>query len=127
MKQIAKIGNLIIYREDNPLADARFEDGPTMTLHAVNGTDDVMHETFYAADEAVALDRFMHLFDYYTLSDIRAGVPEIVSEYDGALLSGKIAGFDAVEYFKRVDATRFYKRFTHRPAMTAEEFQAMHG
>lgn len=126
MKQIAKIGNLTIYREDNPLAGFLLGDGPTMTLHAVNGTDEVKCETFSIADEAVALDRFMHLFDYYTLSDIRAGLPEIVSEYDGALLSGKIAGFDAVEYFKRVDATRFYKRFTHRPTMTAEEFLAKH-
>ncbi len=125
MKQIAKIGNLTIYREDNPFPDARFEDGPTMTLHAVNGTDDVMCETFYTVNEAAALDRFMHLFGYYTLSDIRAGLPEIVSEYNGALLSGKIAGFGTVEYFKRVDTTRFYKRFTHRPAMTAEEYLTM--
>lgn len=126
MKKIAKIGSLTIFREDGPHADTLFGDGPAMALYAVNGTDVVMRETFYTTDETAALDRFMHLFGYYTLSVIRAVLPEIISEYDGALLSGRIAESNAVKYFKQVDATRFYKLFTHRPAMTAEEFLAMH-
>jgi len=119
MKQIAKIGNLAVYREDW---------GNMMTLHACNGTDEIMQESFSAfAREASALKHLMNLLDYYTLSDIRAGLAETISEYDGALLSGRIAGFDNVEYFKRVDDTRFYKHYTHRPVMTAEEFHAIHG
>lgn len=122
MEKMMKIGNLTVYRESGTgFPGDLFFDGPTVTLYAINGTDIVRCETYLqVADEQFALDRFMELFDTYTLPMISAALPEITSEYDGALLSGKIAGFSSIEYFKRIDDTRFYKHFTHRPAMPAE-------
>lgn len=118
MKHLENVGNLKLYFEEWE-ADI-FED-PAFTVYAVNGADVVGKETFQAIANAgtlrIAAERLLHRFDIYTDPAISAGLPEIISEYDGLLLSGKIAGFDTVEYFQRIDGTRFYKHMKDRPNM----------
>lgn len=116
MEMLYKVGNLKIYCE---ILNA-FE----LNIIAINGTDEVARESFsgFRVSPTKCAERLLNnRFDIYTLSDIRAALPEIVSEFDGALLSGKIAGFDSLEYFKRIDDTQFYKHFTRRPMMPKED------
>ena len=118
MKHLEDIGNLKLFYEEWK-ADP-FED-PAFTVYALNGADVVGKETFLAKANAwtvrSAAEKLLHRFNIYTAQAIAAGLPEIVSEYDGLLLSGKIAGFDQMEYFEQIKGTRFYKHFTHRPEM----------
>jgi hypothetical protein len=116
MEFICKVGNLKIYYE--------FASAWEVVLYAINGADVVARELF--AFSYFNLDRFVALmlqrnFDIYTIADIRAGLVNIKREYNGALLSGQLAGFSSTEYFKRIDDTKYYKHFTHRPMMPKEE------
>ena len=127
MKLVEKIGNLTIWREDHTsFMDHLYRDGASFTLMVYNGADQVARETYYTnsyarddrAAERKAVERLMgSSFDTYTLEAIRAGLPKLTIEHDGRLISGRIAGFDTVDYFKRIDDTRFFKHFTHRPMM----------
>ena len=56
-------------------------------------------------------------FDICTLEDIRAAIVDPCLEYEGKLISGKIAGFDETEYFKQIDDTVYFKHYTNRPMM----------
>ena len=112
MTYIETVGNLKLFYEYN----AHMQ----LTIYAINGTDIVGSATFYATPnhaKACVARVLSSQFDTYTLSDIRSGLMLITPEYNGKLLSGKIAGFDGVEYFKQIDDTRFYKHFTKRPMM----------
>ena len=118
MFKVEKIGNLVIYRENHTsFMDHLYRDGATFTLHAYNGADEVAHETYFTPDVKTAVERLMVHFDTYTLEAIRAGLEAVTIEHDGRLISGRIAGFEDVEYFKRIDDTRFFKHFTHKPMM----------
>lgn len=122
-ERLMKVGNLTIYLErGSGFLNDLFFDGPTITLYAYNGADCVKQETYLQVmDETSAVNRFMELMDYYTLPQIHRafGIARrpIASEYNGKLLSGQLASGDPVDYFKRVDDTRFFKHFTHRPMM----------
>lgn len=110
MEFYEKVGNLKIFYE--------FEGPWDVVIYAINGADVVARELFassYLNLSQLVASMLNRNFDIYTLTDIWAGLPEVHSEHNGALLSGKIAGFSSTEYFKRIDATRYYKHFTHRP------------
>lgn len=114
MNFIERVGNLKLYYRMN---DNIFGD-ETITIYAVNGSDIVKSDVYTGRNYKNAAEHLLYRdFDTCTLETIRAGLPEIISEYGGRLLYGKIAGFDRVDYFKRIDNTRFYKHFTKRPAM----------
>ena len=125
-KRIASVGNLRIVRKDSPELDKLFGDGPTITLYAYNGLDEIMNETYYSADETAALEAFLLKMDYCTMPYIASHLADVVAEYDGALISGKIPGHTETDWFKQTDDPRFFKHFTHRPAMNAEEYRIMH-
>ncbi len=113
MKFIRKLGNLKFYGE---------REGAEIHVMAINGTD-VVSEIYTGGTEQNAIHHVMNTsFDSYTMMDIRAGIPELTTEYNGNLVSGKIAGFDHPEYFKRIDSTEYFKHFNHRPMME-EDFQ----
>ena len=110
MEKIMKVGNLTIYSEEYS--------GRSLHLIAVNGVDIVAEGVYEHCTAEKAADHLLAInFDIYTISDIRAGIPAPVTEYNGALISGKIAGFSDTEYFKRIDDTKYYKHYTHRPTM----------
>ena len=110
MNKIMKIGNLEICGErdyDNSLH-----------LIAVNGGDIVAEEVYYGGTVRSAINRLLlNHFDICTIEDIRAAIASPVLEYNGGLISGKIAGFSDTEYFKRIDNTEYFKHYTHRPMM----------
>lgn len=118
MKHLENVGNLKLFFEE--WKTDIFED-PAFTVYVLNGADVVGKETFPAKANAwtvrSAAEKLLHRFNIYTVQAIAAGLPEIISEYDGLLLSGQIAGFDTVEYFRKIDGTRFYKHTTRRPDM----------
>ena len=125
-KRIATVGNLRIVRKDRPELDRLFGDGPTITLYAYNGLDEIMNETYYTADETAALEAFLLHMDYCTQPYIMSHLEDVIAEYDGALLHGVIHGETERQYFKQTDDPRFFKHFTHRPAMNAEEYRIMY-
>ena len=110
MNHIIKVGNLKFYGE-------REFDG-TLHLIAVNGCDIVAEEIFYGGTVRKAVDHLLlRNFDICTLEDIRAAIVDPCLEYEGKLISGKIAGFDETEYFKQIDDTVYFKHYTNRPMM----------
>ena len=118
MHKIETVGNLQMFWEDH--AGSLF--GDMFSIVAVNGGDIVARETFEGTPTPAAIDKaeerlLQNHFDIVMLVDILAGVPEVEFEYNGKLLYGKIAGFSNTEYFKRIDRTRFYQHYTHRPMM----------
>lgn len=116
MNFIAEVGNLKLYYEQERDLFGRY-----LVVYVLNGCDIVERETFPDAAPGSACrcaDITLQRLDIVTLDVITAALPEIRREYDGHLLSGKIAGFDRVEYFKQFpDNPRYYKHYISRPAM----------
>ena len=111
MKYIETVGNLMFYADTEGFAPGEY------ALLAINGSD-VVASSVYCCSVNDAVNRLLNVhFDTYSISDIRAAMPVIRAEYNGALLSGLLAGFSSIEYFKRIDDTEYYKHFTHRPMM----------
>lgn len=116
MQFIKKVGNLRFMYEQNGRND--------ITVYAINGTDIVASEVYFNATPKRAMVRMLqHFFDTFTREDIAAALPHYSVEYYGDLIYGKLAGFDTVEYFKRIENTDFFKHYTRRPAMTGDELR----
>ncbi len=111
MKYIETVGNLRFYTDEVGFAPGEY------ALLAINGAD-IVANGVYCCSVKDAVNRLLNIyFDTYSISDIRAAMPVIRAEYNGALLSGQIAGYSSIEYFKRIDDTEYYKHFTRRPKM----------
>ena len=110
MNKIMEIGNLEICGE--------WDCNNSLHLIAVNGGDIVAEEFYYSGTVRKAIDHLLFSrFDICTIEDIRAAIVSPSIEYGGGLISGKIAGFSETEYFKRIDNTGYFKRYTRRPKM----------
>ena len=125
-KRITTVGSVRIIRRDCPELDRLSVDGPTITLYAYNGLDEIMHETYFTPDEMAALEAFLLHMDYCTKPYILSHLEDVTAEYGGTLLHGIIPGETERQYFKQTDDPRFFKHFTHRPAMNAEEYRIMY-
>jgi len=114
-----KVGNIEIYTEP---VDFMGERG--FNVYAINGTDIVgkgMYSGPYTnGNVGEAVDHMLSgQFDIVTMDVITSGIQEITEEYNGRLIYGNIAGFPSQgpDYFKKIDGTKYYKHFTHRPKM----------
>lgn len=103
-----QVGTMKLYYEE--VSDVL---GKCLVMYVLDGSEVVASEVFPDAklrNLRTCADRTLRLLDIVTIRDIAAGVPEIHVEDHGNLLSGKIAGFERVEYFKRFpNSNRYYK------------------
>lgn len=106
MNYIEKVGNIKVYSEQNGANE--------YTITFINGTDIVaqtMYSSAYTKNEAIA-HLFSVKFDTHTEEWLWLNIPtsdlEVIS--DNLFKSGN-------DYFKRIDDTRYFKHFDHKPMM----------
>ncbi len=106
MNYIEKVGNIKVYSEQGGTNE--------FTITFINGTDIVAQEMYssaYTKNEAIT-HLFSVKFDTHMEEWLWLNIPtsdlEVIS--DNLFKSGN-------DYFKRIDDTRYFKHFDHKPMM----------
>lgn len=103
MNYIEKVGNIKVYTEHHT--------DNSITVYLYNGADLVASDTYFNAREENAIsDLFSKVFDTFTEEYLWLCVSNLELIEDGLYRAGD-------DYFKRIDNTRYYKHFNHKPMM----------
>lgn len=102
-----KVGNIEAYTEQNAKGD--------ITVQLINGTDVVMSETYFTNDAEKAVEDLFMKLDTYTEEWLRLNYLSRGLEK----LSENLYRLNG-DYFKRIDDTKYFKHFDHRPMMAQE-------
>lgn len=100
MNFVEKVGNIKVYTERNGKDD--------ITVNFINGCDCVMSEVYFTDSEKKAIENLFQKLDTYTEEFLLLFVNGLEKVQDNLYKTDD-------EYFRRIDKTRFFKHFNHKP------------
>lgn len=111
MDFVEKVGNIRVYTEKNLDRD--------ITVSFLNGSDCVMSGVYFANNVKGAIEDLFTKSDTYTEEWLLLNCPieKLEKLNDNLYKIGE-------DYFKRIDNTRFFKHFTHKPMLSRREITA---